>query len=543
MVVLDFGLVVDLDAEGDAQSMQVAGTPAYMSPEQAGPAALSPASDWYSVGVILYEALTGRLPLRGQYCEVLLKKRRPSRPPRELVAGDAAKTSTPLCGTCCAATREPAYRGASAQRLGVDRGTTRRMRAAAGAAREDRRRPPAPAAALEEASRPRGRGAPRHLYSRPVRHRQERLVRRFLDERRRRERRHRLGAATSASRSHTRRSTASIDSLTRHLRALPRPRPALMPRDVLALARVFPVLAQASTPSPPRRTAARRPRPARAPPPRFRGALRVADPARRPPPLASGSTTCSGATPTARAARDCCGPPDAPPLLLLASFRPEEVEAKPFLAGLLARADDGRRAARAGRRAASRLTRRASSPPRSSPPGQMPAAAPFIGDDRPRGPGEPVLPRAARALRRRGARAGPRDRRRPHRHARRRASPRLPEGARAFLETLAVAGRPVAFDVAHVAAGLGGEAQSLITALRIAHLVRPSGTTDHVELSHDRIREALAGRLRSSRIQWVHLRLTANALTETSREASTTPRRSSSTCWAPTTASAPRCRR
>ena len=66
VVVLDFGLIADVgpaDAERTHESSHVLGTPAYMSPEQAADRPLSPASDWYSVGVILYEALTGRRPL------------------------------------------------------------------------------------------------------------------------------------------------------------------------------------------------------------------------------------------------------------------------------------------------------------------------------------------------------------------------------------------------------------------------------------------------------------------------------------------------
>ncbi len=67
-VVLDFGLAADLGPSGLHQSTGrvVRGTLSYMSPEQAAGLALSAASDWYSVGIMLYQALTGELPFRNR---------------------------------------------------------------------------------------------------------------------------------------------------------------------------------------------------------------------------------------------------------------------------------------------------------------------------------------------------------------------------------------------------------------------------------------------------------------------------------------------
>jgi hypothetical protein len=72
VVLLDFGLVLSLRPDGSGETFHIAGTPTYMAPEQAGGIRVSEASDWYAVGVMLFQALTGTTPFQGVDCDALL---------------------------------------------------------------------------------------------------------------------------------------------------------------------------------------------------------------------------------------------------------------------------------------------------------------------------------------------------------------------------------------------------------------------------------------------------------------------------------------
>jgi len=63
--IMDFGIARSLESKGITGAGMMIGTPEYMSPEQVEGEEVDQRSDIYSLGVILYEMVTGRLPFEG----------------------------------------------------------------------------------------------------------------------------------------------------------------------------------------------------------------------------------------------------------------------------------------------------------------------------------------------------------------------------------------------------------------------------------------------------------------------------------------------
>ncbi len=521
LVLLDFGLVTDLAGSGSQKSVSIVGTPAYMSPEQGSGLPVSEATDWYSLGVMLFEALTGRWPFGGSFVEMMWEKRNSDAPnPRDLMPSTPEDLND-LCRDLLR--REPERRPTGEQilaRLGAVQAATYEpamalaapVRASAFVGREPH------LAALRSAFQ-----ATREGHAIIVRLHgasgsgKTALARRFLAELQA------TDAVVLSGRCYERESVpykaldSLVDALSQFLKRLPAAQASeILPRDVLALARLFPVLRRVESIAGARRRVLEIPDSQEL---RRRAFAALRELFGR---LAEQRDVVLfiddlqwGDVDSAALLAELLRPPQQPPLLLIACYRSEEAKTSPFLRSLLAEASEGDSEVRdlvVGELTAPEardLTRALLES------GSAQAQAQAEGIARESG-GNPFfiseLVRYAEAgvnFERQGAGApSAQDRRATLEDVVQARVERLPEGARRLLEILSVAGQPLSSSVAGHAARLDDGGGSLAL-LRVRHLVRTRTTEerDEIEPYHDRIRETIVARLPADTLKTHHRRL------------------------------------
>ncbi len=508
-VLLDFGLVTEIDPGGFELGgrRRVCGTAAYMSPEQAAAVPLSPAADWYGVGTILYEALTGQLPFTGGVDQVLRDKRSFEPPPPSALVAELPPDLDLLAADLLRL--DPTLRPGGTEilaRLGGRLPLGMRT-ARSGGAFVGRRRQ---LDALDDALRAAAAG---HtlvtLVSGPSGIGKTLLVRKFLDDLEKEER-----ALVLAGRCYERESVPFkaldpiVDALCHRLMLLdPATRSEVLPEDAAAIACLFPVLERVDA------IRAGATPPASDPAERFRRAVRslrslLSRLARVRPIVLFIDDLQWGDADSAALLSALLEPPSAPPVLLIACHRSgdddalfverlRDIDAEVREIGLDALAEDEARSLAielldeptAGRT----VEQTASSIARES------GGNPFFISE---------LARYARSKPKPNRRdlvfdaitldtvlEGRFD--------------RLAPAARRLLEVVAVAGRPIKQSVAVRAAGLDAEAREPIAALRHQHLIRTHGARgdDLMEIFHDRIRERAVSLLDQDELARIHLAL------------------------------------
>ncbi|MFC1848619.1 protein kinase [candidate division CSSED10-310 bacterium] len=98
VMLMDFGIVTELDQDArQSTGLGIVGTVAYMAPEQAAAQKISASADWYSVGAVLYELLTNRLPYSGSMMQIMVAKQQSDPVKPAVFIGDADSDLQSLC--------------------------------------------------------------------------------------------------------------------------------------------------------------------------------------------------------------------------------------------------------------------------------------------------------------------------------------------------------------------------------------------------------------------------------------------------------------
>jgi serine/threonine protein kinase len=512
VVVLDFGLVSERPAaavslaslQSSFDDLVVVGTPAYMAPEQATAERITPAADWYSVGVMLYQVLTGHLPFSGSNLAVIEAKRngRP-RPPtslnrnapadltslvmRLLDPDPARRPSGDAVLQCIGRTDQRPQRGSIGRMpdvlLGRDPHLRRLTEAGETAMRGE--------TAVAFVSGLSGMG-------------KTTLIHHFLQEQRARE----PDLLVLTSRCYERESMPYkaidplVDAVAQHLQRLRDIEVArLMPRDVAILARLFPVLLGVDEV---RRAPQHAVDTIDALTVRQRAAAALRDLlfrlAARAPLMLVIDDLQWGDIDSASILQEVLRPPEAPPLLLIVAFRTEDATEARLLRALnrsvreasLPKVYDievGALNDEDARELATSLTAGAADAlQRSDAIARESGGNPFF-----------VHELAQHSLTVGGATtldAVVRDRVRA-----------LPEAAHLLMRAVALSAQSIPMDVALAAAGLTPQDRELLQLLRASRLVRGRPDEPNVEAYHDRIRESIVGQMQQSELAAWHCRL------------------------------------
>jgi serine/threonine protein kinase len=515
VVLLDFGVIAELGATRHRGQRELVGTPMYMAPEQSR-GKIMKASDWYSVGVMLYRVLTGSCPFVGSIEQVLFAKNEQDPVPPTAVRTDLPDDLVSLCMDLLQ--RDPAKRPTGDQvlnRLGATRvsrslavNITGRRRASSNidralAGREHH------LGELREAFQSATQGTGQTVFV----HGSSGMGKSVLIDHFLREVAATPKAIVLAGRCYEREQVpykgvdAAVDALSRYLLSLPEDEAAaLAPRDLVPLARVFPVLESV-------KMFARAERSAAAPEPqelrrRAFAALRqlLGAIAQRGPLVVFIDDAQWGDRDSAPLLAQLMRPPNVPPLLLLLSYRTDDAPRSPLLSSLLA--SDGLLVPGA-------TTRELTVGPLSHEEARglafelldntsTDAAATIARESR----GHPYfIQELARHVKDEGLTEGEAlslDAVIANRVQ------RLPEPARRLMEIVAVAGQPMSQALIGRATVVDNQERvTLINQLRVAELIRTSGVgdSDLAECYHDRIRELLVGALPPERLVDSHRRI------------------------------------
>ena len=526
VVLLDFGLITDLAPQ--LHESLLMGTPAYMSPEQAGGLPITEASDWYAVGVILYETLTGQLPFSGQHLQVLRTKQT-----LEPVAPITLVPGTPedLNGLCMDLLRRRPEARPSGREVLLRLGRVQvQIRPAVTI--------PSPNVRLPFVGREKhlealmqaftvsteGRAVTMYVQGRSGMGKSA-LVYRFLDDLQQRKK----DVVVLASRCYEQESVpykavdSLVDALSKYLKHLPSSAvETLLPLDVLALARLFPVLRQVPAVANARRRVHEisdsqelRRRAFSA----FRELLaRLAD--KKYLVLFIDDLQWGDADSVALLG-ELLRPPDPPPLLFIASYRSEDADTSPPLQKLL----QLRKTLTSSRDSYDLIVEEL------NPSEAQDLALTLLGEEHSTSMNVQAIARESGAspffiheltrylLAGRGKNKAAAEGTEQYGFKEVDETTlgeviwdrvtQLPKHARRLLEVVSVAGRPIPLDVAKLASNFETVDQQALAVLRSEHLIRirEAEDQDEIETYHDRIRETVITQLYPKALKAYHHRL------------------------------------